>query len=582
MINVINDPRVTGYAMDVVSGKIKMGRLHTLACKRHLRDLERQNTPEFPYIYRPDLALEMIDFAETLTIAEGEEPKPVKLIPSQGFDLGCTFGWVKASSGYRRFRRRYKSVGRQNGKSFENGIMGTKIAAFSGYNLGKLFTVATKKRQAKIAWQEMQRFIEVDEDLSEYFEIKEYLNLITALNTGCTIEYLSKETGLDEGFRAIYASVDEIHQHPNNQIYKKMYNGTKNLPETLISMITTRGDDVNSFCYEMDSYCIEVLEGRVTAEDLFVDIYSIDDNDDPFDVDNVLKANPLYAAQPDGREKLKAEAQTAKDMGGDELKDFLIKTCNIWLKKSDDAFVNPDDLTASMNEETLEEYRGRSCTVGIDLSSGGDLTTLHLEFENPGDEYFNYSHSFMPKGRLMEHVQTDIAPYDLWETAGLITATGSEVDFKNNYKVMVEHLRYLVDEYELKLEGIGIDPHNADGVIPDLEEFDCPVIIIPQSARSLNSATQDVQLLIKSHRYHYGKEQELLTWSFKNATTVKNSFKEIKIDKKEGKGKRYKRIDPCDAAINARAVRLILKANQEEELDANAEMTKYLELMGWN
>ena len=108
--------RVTEYASKVVSGKVVSGELHVLACKRHLDDLKRQRTNEFPYYYDPTKALEIIDYAETLTIAEGDAPKPVKLLDSQAFDLGCTFGWFKVSNNKRRFRRRYKSMARQNGR----------------------------------------------------------------------------------------------------------------------------------------------------------------------------------------------------------------------------------------------------------------------------------------------------------------------------------------------------------------------------------------------------------------------------------------------------------------------------------
>ena len=105
--------RVTEYARKVVSGNVVAGELHILACKRHLNDLKRQRTEEFPYYYDPEKAMEIIEYAETLTIAEGTEPKPVVLLDSQAFDLGCTFGWFKVSNGKRRFRRRYKSVARQ-------------------------------------------------------------------------------------------------------------------------------------------------------------------------------------------------------------------------------------------------------------------------------------------------------------------------------------------------------------------------------------------------------------------------------------------------------------------------------------
>ena len=106
-------------------------------------------------------------------------------------------GWVNRK-GYRRFRRKYKSVARQNGKTFENGITAAYLAGFGGYRFGKLFTVATKKRQARLAWEDVERFILADGDLMECFRIQDYKSLITAWETGCTIEALSREGGLDE------------------------------------------------------------------------------------------------------------------------------------------------------------------------------------------------------------------------------------------------------------------------------------------------------------------------------------------------------------------------------------------------
>lgn len=105
--------RVTTYAREVASGRVVCGELHRLACERHLRDLERAKDDDFPYVWDVGRSQRIIGFAETLTIAEGDRPRPVKLIPSQAFDIGCTFGWTKKSNGKRRFRRRYKSVARQ-------------------------------------------------------------------------------------------------------------------------------------------------------------------------------------------------------------------------------------------------------------------------------------------------------------------------------------------------------------------------------------------------------------------------------------------------------------------------------------
>lgn len=577
--------RVTEYAHRVVNGEVVSGELHILACKRHLEDLKRQNTPEFPYYYNPEKANEIINYAETLTVAEGSEPKPVKLIDSQAFDMGCTFGWFKQSNNKRRFRRRYKSIARQNGKTFENGIIGTYIAGFGGYNYGKLFTVATKKRQARLAWEEMSKFINIDQDLNEYFTVKDYKSLIEANTTHCTIEALSKDAGLDDGFRSIYSSIDEIHQHKDNKIYKALYNGTRALDETLVSMITTRGDKLNSFCKEMDDYCIKVLQGLATAEDFFIDIYCLDSDDDIWNPDNWVKANPYICTKKEQFEVLKQDAQTAKDMGGADLRDFLTKSLNMWVQNTDDQFINADKWANCGSKRTLEDFRGRKCWVGLDLSSGGDLTTVALEFpeeySTPNGEtktkYYFYSHSFMPRGRLEEHIETDLAPYDLWEQMELITVTGGSEDFKNDYKFIISHLKELRDKYELEFLGIGIDPHNADGILSDLEAFGCPVVIIVQSCKSLNDATVDIQLLCKSEQIEYNENNELLTWSFINASVVRNSFDEIKVDKKPGA--RFKRIDPVDACVDAHA--LMLKNKTKIIVNIESELDKYLESMGW-
>lgn len=571
--------RVTQHASRVVSGEVISGKLHYLACKRHIDDLKRQKTPGFPYYWDPGKAAEVLDYAETLTIAEGDEPKPVKLIETQAFDIGCTFGWYKTSNNKRRFRRRYKSMARQNGKTFENGIMGTYIAGFSGYNYGKLFTVATKKRQARLAWEEMSKFITIDPDLGEYFDVKDYKSVIECLETYCTIEALSKEAGLDDGFRSIYSSIDEIHQHKDNKIYKALYNGTRALPETLVSMITTRGDRLNSFCKEMDDYAIKILEGLATAEDFFVDIYCLDPDDDIWNPDNWIKANPFICAPGNEAlfEVLKTDAQTAKDMGGSDLRDFLTKSLNMWVQNTDDSFINVEKWAKCGSDRTLKEFAGRKCWVGLDLSSGGDLTTIALEFPEENDRYYFYSHSFMPRGRLEEHIETDLAPYDLWEQMELITVTGGSGDFKNDYKFIINHLSDLKEEYELEFLGVGIDPHNADGILADLEAFGCPVVIIVQSARNLNDATVDVQLLVKSENIEYNRNNELLTWSFTNAKVVRNSFDEIKVDKRPGQ--RFKRIDPVDACIDAHSC--MIKHRTKEVVDVQSELEKYLESMGW-
>lgn len=575
--------RVTSYAEKVCSGQVIAGKFHRLACQRHLNDLKRQNTEDFPYYWDCESSERILEYAEILTIAEGDEPKPLRLMEWQAFDIGCTFGWKKSANHKRRFRRRYKSISRQQGKSMENGILGTYIAGFSGYHHGKLFTAAPKRKQSKIAWEEMAKFIQADSDLAELFRIQEYKHLITALNTNCTIEAVSRDSGADDGFRPIFCSLDEMHQMRDNSIYKAMYNGTRSLPETLISMITTRGKRLNSFCYEIDKYARDILMGVHTANDFFADIYCLDDEDDIWDERNWIKACPFTCADPQRMEILRQDAQTARDMGGDDLADFLCKSLNLWVKNTNDQFINPEAWKLCASRQKIQEIAQiyKQCFVGVDLSSSGDLTSIALLFPMENDRYYLYSHSFMPRGRLAEHQETDLAPYALWERQGLLTVTGGEMDFMNDYKFIISHLAKLKERLGLEFLGIGIDPHNAGGVMEDLEAFGCPVVAITQSARNLNDATCAVQLQVKGRKFEYDQENELLTWSMVNAAVVANSFGEIKVDKKRRNGRKEetKRIDPVDAVIDAYALMMLNGATGAVNLDESLE--SFLKLMNW-
>ncbi len=86
-----------------------------------------------------------------------------------------------------------------------------------------------------------------------------------------------------------------------------------------------------------------------------------------------------------------------------------------------------------------------------------------------------------------------------------------------------------------------------------------------------------MRLNIKSKKIEYDEENELLSWSVSNARTVANSFGEIKVDK-EPKAK-TKRIDPVDACIDAHVAYMKLK--EEEPIDYDEEMSKYLQMMKW-
>lgn len=544
--------RVTQYALDVVGGKITAGELAQLACQRHLDDLERSKLAPYVFRFAEDKANRIIEFSESLQIAEGddEERGPLELEGFQDFILGSLFGWVNKSTGHRRFRSSYVQVGRQNGKSMLNGILGMYCGNFDGYRYAQIYCTATKSDQAKIVLNEMIKMIKEDPDLEETFRIKEYESTIECLITGGSIKALGRDTKSIDGFRPYLGIVDEYHAHKDNQMYKLLEGGTGKLKQCLISVITTAGFDLNGPCYELYEYCCNLLRGVFDNDTQFVYIAQMDKDDDIWAPANWVKANPLTCKTPEGIQRMLDIAAKARDMGGEELRDFMTKRLNIWVQFADNQYMNIEKWKACGSEMTLEDMRGKECYLGLDLSSGGDLTSGALDFplDIQGErKYYIHSHSFIPKMRVTEHIKTDKAPYDMWIRDDLLTVTETLGGVKTDYKYILAYYRDLIEKYDLKLKGIAYDPHNADAFLADLETFGVDCVEITQSARSLNDTTVDFKLEVEAGNIIYDKRNKLLTWSMANAKTVSNSFGEIKLDK----DLRVKRIDPCDAVIDA-------------------------------
>jgi phage terminase large subunit-like protein len=550
--------RVTAYAQEVVSGRIIAGQTQRQACERHLNDLKRQGTEEFPYVFDPDRAHELIDFAETLTLAEGEDPQPLELYGFQDFCFGSWNGWLTLD-GYRRFRTSYIQVARQNAKSLGNAVPTMFYGNFDGYQYPQIYCAATKELQARIVLKECIKFINADPELagSKYdpglFTVKDYASTIVCNETHGEIRALGRDTKSIDGFRPYFASVDEYHLHKDNQMYKLLSDGTKKLLQCLISVITTAGFDLRGPCYELYNYCKLILAGLHTDETQFVFICELDKDDDIWDEANWPKANPLWTEQT--LVSLRGDAIKAKQMQGEELRNFLTKSLNQWVQFAENQYMNLEHWKACESDTTIEDMAGKECYLGLDFSSGGDLTSGGLEFPIQVEQhrkYYIHSHSFIPAKRVAEHIKTDKAPYDMWIREELLTVTETLGGVKTDYKYILSYYRDLIKKHNLKLKGIAYDPHNADAFLADLEEFGVDCVEIVQSAKSLNDATVDFRLEAEAGNIIYDKRNKLLTWSMANAKTVSNSFGEIKIEKDSA----TKRIDPVDAVIDAHKLTL--------------------------
>ena len=568
--------RTTAYAKLIASGEKTCGRAEYLACKRHIDDMARKN---FDYIFDAEIAERHITLANKLTIGEGVTPKKLSTRGFQNFIVGSIFGWRKKRSKTRRFREAYIQMGRQNGKSFIAGVMANDFCTFSGYKYGRILCAATKQEQANIVWDETDKFIESDKDLKELYKVRKYDRTITSLVTGSTIKAIGRDTKSADGFRSILAITDELHAHPNNQTYKLLQDGQVNVDDALTLAITTAGFNLNSFCYEHYNFCKKVLSGAIQKESLFIFIAEMDEDDDIWNPDNWQKANPLLLWNDDNTPnkemiaRMAEKAIDAREKQGNELVNFLTKSLNRWVTYRGSAYIDAEKWKACGCDLKLEDMRGRECYLGIDLSSGGDLTSIALVFPpTDDDKVYIWSHSYMPELRIIDHEKTDEVPYRLWATAGQLTLTSGIYGIKTDYKHILAELESMIEKYKFKIKGAGYDAHNIAGILADLEQIlNCDLTEVPQSARSLNDATQDFKLSVEAGVVRYDKRNALLSWSMVNAITgAPNSFGEIKVDKMT----QTNRIDAVDAIIDA--WKMYLTEKKSGKLEGEAALDAWL------
>lgn len=543
--------RCTQYAIDVLEGRIVAGETVKMACQRHLDDLEAAKVAPFAYYFDVEASEEIINFAEELEIAEGDERQTITLYPFQCFILGSLNGWRKKAGGHRRYRTSYVQLGRQNGKSFLNGILAAYYGNFTSYQYPKIFCTATKQDQADIVFEEIKKFINSDADLQECFKVHDHNHTIDCLLTNGKIRAISGDTKSLDGHRPYLGIVDEYHAHLTNQMYKLLEGGIKKMKSALISVITTAGFNLNAPCYKLYEHCKAILKGTTRVDSQFIYIAEMDENDDLWLPENWIKANPALAYDQEALENMIPIAVTAKDMGGEDLRDFLVKQLNKWLQWSNALYIkDPETLKRCASDRSLADFQGLPCYVGLDLSSGGDLTTIVIviPFWVAGvKKYFIHSHSFIPSKRVQEHIDSDLAPYDVWIAKKLVTVTETMGGIKTDYRYVLAYLQALVDAFDLKVRMICYDPHNASAFLQDLEATGYDSLEIHQSAKALSDPTDDFRLEIEAGNVEYNRGEELLVWSILNARVISNNYGEIKIDKDIT----TQRIDPVDAVIDA-------------------------------
>ena len=565
---------VEDYVDFILKSDVPIGRNQRLSIERHLKLKKNKK-----YYFDVDEANRIIEITNKLTIAKNGRVQKFKTRGFQDFILGSIVGWKVKETGKRLFREAYIQVGRQNGKSLLVSGLINYYSAFSKYNNSNIFCVATKLDQAKIVWKSVADFIKAMPILAtKYYKIQEHIATITALKTNVKIKALGKDTKSLDGFDSILAICDEYHAHKDNQMYKLLFDGQIFVDNAITVAITTAGFDLNSPCYEFYKDCVNILEGIYDKDSQFIFICDPDKEDSIKDEKTWMKSNPFLLFNEDYTvnnlkiEDYRIKMKDAVRRQGKELVNFKTKQLNMWVDFREDDYLIKSSINKCASDKKIEDFKGRDCYIGLDLSSGGDLTSLSIIIPNEDNKVFIHSHSFIPENKVLEQEHQSKVPYRDWIRKGLLTITTTNGGIKTDYKYILQYLKRLIEENELNVLALGYDPYNANVFLEDLSEITDVLVSIQQSARNLSSTVEDFKLSMDSDLLEYDKRNELLKWSFGNARAVYNSFNEVKIEK----GKRSEKIDPVISCIDA----WYLYFNNKQEIDKiNDDFDEWLSLM---
>ena len=540
--------RLQAYIDGVLSGEIVACENVRLAVQRHVNDLARQNTDDFPYYFDEYHATNCCEFFPcVLRHSIGEfSGLPFELTDWQVFFVSMLFGWKRSCDKSRKYRKFLLEIARKNGKSTM--IAGVAILLSSmDWNpvtqsiesVAEVVLAATKKEQVqKVVYSEIERMRSQSEHLkkrssaiNKHIEFKHNRGTITAVGSDRPYDGLNPHAVL----------LDEMHawREHHRQFYDTMQTGSGSRTQPIIGTITTAGSDQSHLWIAEHDYAVDVLRGIHKDESLFALLFSLDDKDDPFDETTWIKANPSMPITPK-MEYLREQANAAK-RSKLALNRFLRYHCNRRTSSNSQAF---DMQLWDVCVGQLSDWR-QACAIGygVDLGGHDDLAAFAAvarfeigeEDDKPLYRYEAKTWQFISTSSKRDlHLQ----PWAEWIHDGQLV--------KSEYAT--SQLLWALSE-EASATGcfaIGYDPHNAQQLGESLTQDGFQAVRIGQSYGMFNEPIRDLLKAIQEGRFtHEGKT--LLRWAIGNAVTIQNSQEKIMFDKANSREK----IDPAVALTMA-------------------------------
>lgn len=540
MISILSNPSekllTTWYAENVVNGKTIASQKVTQACQRHLNDLDRQGTDDFPWIFVEEKGHRPIRFIELFCKPSKGDFNKLVLQSWQHFTIGSIFGWVHKDTGIRRFKEALIFVGRKNGKT-------TKISGVSLYGVSKdnengaeIHLLANSMKQARLLFDESKAMIKASPLLK-----KKFRTLRDAIHFDKTVSKIEPQASDSErldGLNTHIGVFDEIHEYKDYKLINVIKNSRQSRRQPLLIYITTAGYQLDGPLVTYYEQAVDVLNGDIKDERTFYYIAELDDETE-FDKPKMwIKANPNMHVSINLNDMIE-DWEKAKRTPA-ERNDFITKRFNIFVDSSEQSFLDYTTLRKNNKEIDYDTLVNLPCIGGFDLSDSEDLTSACLEWWNEKTgEIIILSHSWVTEKKvLMENEKID---YRELEKEGLLTIVKDEYIRK---EIVYDWFVELSHTYRVEL--ITYDPAKAFGLVESLNNYGFNTLVVRQGHLTLGPAVDDAKERFLDGNVIFNNNR-LFRWYVNNVKLVEDRNRN-KLPQKQG---RYRKIDGFAAFLNA-------------------------------
>ena len=531
---------VKEYYRRIESGEIVTSRRVKAVYSRLVAEMDAP-APDFPYYFDEETGERPILFIETFCKqSQGTIGAPLQLELFQKAFIQLLFGWLEKETDYRRFRETMFLCGRKNGKStLLSGIaLYMLIADYEG--AAEIYSVATKKDQAKKVLTEAVNMIKQSPELRAV--IKKRRNDVYFPATSSVFEALASDSNTLDGLNSHAVIIDELHAIRDRNLYEVMKQSTSSRRQPLVVMITTAGTVRECIFDNMYELACDLADGKKKDDTLLPILYEIDSRDEWVDPQMWIKANPGLGAIKQYK-TLAAFVERAKNNPAD-LPGVLCKDFN-YRENDNSVWLSYDQIKNDAVFDMSEVYNTYAIG-GCDLSATTDLTAATLLIRKPADNtVYVLQHYFLPQARVehLEEKNTNEAPYRLWAERGLLTiCDGNRVNFSE----VTQWFCQMRDEHKIDAFKVGYDRALAGYWVEEMKSNGFTMEPVAQGPFTWSQPMREMGAAFADKIVNYNKNP-ILIWCLSNTAVKKsgvNNIQPVKITDK-------RRIDGAVSLLNA-------------------------------